>query len=79
MMMVYLIFAREDKCQVSRIIMKIERKWNISAKRKTRIKGIKGKMADLGSIYMESQGKEHRDDYCKLLELSALRNFRHYS
>ena len=70
----------EDKCEVSKDKHKDRRKMEYFREAINSTEGRKGKSnPPLGGVYKDVEVDEARKQFFLLLELSALRNFRHYS
>ena len=72
--------SSEDKCEVSKDKHKDRGKIEYFREAINSTKGRKGKSKPpLGGVYKEVEVEEAKGRFFLLLELSALRNFRHYS
>ena len=72
--------SSKDKCEVSKDKHEDRRKIEYFCEAINLTEGRQGKSKlPLGGVYMDIEVEEANGEFFLLLELSALRNFRHYS
>ena len=72
--------STEDQCEVSKDKHEDRRKMDYFCEAINSTKGRKGKSKPpLGGVYKDVEVEEAKGQFFLLLELSALRNFMHYS